>query len=585
MIDDLDKERVKAASDIVDVLSGYMDLRRSGRGFAAVCPFHSDRRPSLQVNPGRQIWRCFVCDIGGDVFSFVMRRDGLTFPAALQLLADRAGIALTNTRGPTVNRAPLFDLMKWAVDQYRAELKGKPFEYVTSRGISAESIERFGVGYAPANFGFIATKRNDKELEDVGLVVTTERGSRYDRFRNRVMFPIRDSNGRVIAFGGRVLPGDDQPGKYINSPETSLFRKSDTLYALDLAKDEIRKTRTAIVTEGYTDVIACHQHGLTNTVAVLGTALGTAHIKSLRHLCDRVVLLLDGDKAGQKRSDEVLDLFLNSSVDVRIATIPGGLDPAECIETKGVSELRMIIDKSVDAIQFKINRSVVGFDPLKDAHQASEAINNIVGLLAKSTGDTIKVDQVLRRMSLMFGITFEGLMTTLKRMQSKAASRAQPKKDEPQVAAQPPKLEISNQEKALINLMLHDTAALSIAMDRIDSKWLSEPAKELFNAIISTEIEGEVPNFDTMMLRIDDLGLQSVLVSAYNPDPQPDAARLMSNFAILLTNKHERLEAVEYRKSATADASTMEDRKWMLAEAIRDKREKLGTKLKRPRLK
>jgi len=388
------KERVKQAVDIVDLVGSHIQLRRQGRNYVGLCPWHDDSRPSLQVNPERQSFKCWVCDIGGDVFSFVMKIEGVEFREALEMLADRAGIELEKLKprprvrlaasaepaadGQTaepeaaetvaagIDKRTLLQAAAWAEKQYHRCLLENPAaeparRYLRERGISDESIERFGLGFSPLDRDWIlqqaaasdAAQRNRrmKTLEAVGvLVVPSEGGGPFDRFRGRLMFSIRDGQGRPVGFGGRVLPeerkGDksnlperpegclaqikpvpfSQPithrAKYINTPETPLFTKSKLLYGLDLARDTLRKTRTALVMEGYTDVIVAHQHGFTNAVAVLGTALGESHVRLLKAHADRIVLVLDGDEAGMHRANEVLELFVAQQADLRILTLP-----------------------------------------------------------------------------------------------------------------------------------------------------------------------------------------------------------------------------------------------------------------------
>ena len=284
------KEQVRQSIDIVDLTSSYMALRRQGRGYVAVCPWHDDTRPSLQINPERQSFKCWVCDIGGDIFSFLMRMEGVEFREALEMLADRAGIDLAPKRaiagqGSEFERRNLYAALAWAEQQFHDNLMNAPQadlarRYLAARGIQEETTKRFRLGFAPSSWDWLlsrSTQFSAAVLERVGLVAKRQNGSgHYDRFRGRLMFSIRDTRSRPIAFGGRVIPGleaedpNHQEAKYINSPETPLFNKSSELYALDVAKDSINKQQGIVVMEGYTDVLMAHQHGITNAVGRVG---------------------------------------------------------------------------------------------------------------------------------------------------------------------------------------------------------------------------------------------------------------------------------------------------------------------------
>ena len=348
------KEQIRQATDIVDLVGGYLPLRRQGRIYVGICPWHDDSRPSLQVNPERQSWKCWVCDVGGDVFNFVMQHERIGFREALEMLADRAGIQLRPASRPETppgsphDKKTLYSAMQWAAQQFHQCLLLAPEaeaarRYVEERGLTPESVQRFGLGFSPEGWQWLLDRARAKGfsvqvLEAVGLCAKSPNSGRYyDRFRGRLMFPIRDVQGRTIAFGGRILPGasGDNPAKYINSPETKLFSKSDNLYALDLARERVTKLREIVVVEGYTDVMMAHQVGVDHVVAVLGTALGPRHIQVLRRFAHRVILVLEGDEAGQRRTNEILELFVAAQIDLRILTLPEEFDPCEFLLERG----------------------------------------------------------------------------------------------------------------------------------------------------------------------------------------------------------------------------------------------------------
>ena len=288
------KEQVRQATDIVDLVGRSIHLRRDGRGFAGLCPWHDDTKPSLHINPERQSWKCWVCDIGGDVFSFVMKREGVDFPTALQMLAERAGIQLTSHRqakiepGSPNDKQTLYRAMAWAEQQYHQCLINDAVatparEYLSDRGINDESVKRFHIGFAPESFQWLLDRAKSKGFSPAVLIAAglatrkSEGRNPYDSFRGRLMFPIRDTEHRAVAFGGRILPQIERESnrpspKYINTPETRLFSKSSQLYGLDIVREAIARDRRIVVVEGYTDVVMAHQQRVQTVVAVLGTA-------------------------------------------------------------------------------------------------------------------------------------------------------------------------------------------------------------------------------------------------------------------------------------------------------------------------
>jgi len=366
------KLQVQQATDIVRLIGEDISLRPRGREFLGLCPFHDDKKPSMHVSPIKQIYKCFSCGAGGDVFSFVMMYHKMTFPEALAHLAQRAGVTLkTGTEAGSgtgsSTKQQIADANETA-QRFFCQALADPNcgreaqEYLQKRGVSREMIDAFHIGYAPdqwdALVGHMRQQRVAAQGFDLaGLTVAKKDGQGvYDRFRHRLMFPIMDGLGRVIAFGARQLRSEDQP-KYLNSPETPLFSKSMTLYGLHLAKKPIIDSHVAVVVEGYTDVIACHQAGVRNVVATLGTAFTRGHASALGRLCDRVVLVFDADQAGQKAADRAVDVFFGGSIDVQVAVLPDGIDPAEFLEQpEGRQRFEELVKQAVDALQYKLSR-------------------------------------------------------------------------------------------------------------------------------------------------------------------------------------------------------------------------------------
>ena len=370
-------QNVRNRSNIVEVVSRYVPtLKKRGNNYVGLCPFHQEKTPSFTVSPDKQIFHCFGCHAGGNVFSFVSKIERVEFPESVQILADVLGIEIKSSKNNQndgkaglaykVNSraAELYNKLLLSDDGEKAKL------YLKKRGVSFDSISRFKLGFAPDSWNFLSGQLKQDNIREVatevGLVNSKEKDQGvhyYDKFRNRIMFPICDIKGNFVAFGGRDL-GDDGP-KYLNSPESFLYKKREILYALDLSKDSIRELKRAIVVEGYLDVIGCHQAGVENVVAPLGTALTVDQLKYLSRYCNEVVLMFDADSAGIKAAWKSLDLMDEVSVDLKVAMLPEG-DPFDFIEKRGVREFFSIVDSAMNPIDFKIDQIISrGTDKLK----------------------------------------------------------------------------------------------------------------------------------------------------------------------------------------------------------------------------
>lgn len=355
-------EEVRARTDIVSVISEYVSLRKTGKNFVGLCPFHHERTPSFTVSPDRQLFYCFGCGKGGDVFSFLMMKENLTFGEALRVLADRAGVKLGRATVETGSARKLHEMRKaleWAEEKFRSvlgsDLGKECMEYLRSRGLTQEVISRFRLGYAPPFWDFLLrAAHNDgiseEALAEAGLLTRRSEGGFYDRFRDRVIFPIWDGMGRVIGFAGRVLK-EGEP-KYLNSPDTPLFHKGKHWYALHLAREGIRRTGRVVVMEGYMDVIACHQYGLDNAVAGMGTALTADQARALFLLGGEVVLAYDSDAAGMQATERAIMVFREAGGRVKVASFEGGKDPDEYIRSKGREAFERELEKARPDIMF-----------------------------------------------------------------------------------------------------------------------------------------------------------------------------------------------------------------------------------------
>jgi DNA primase len=385
-----------------------------------------------------------VCDIGGDVFSFVMRMEKVEFREALEQLADRAGIELPRGRGglPVDDKATLRTVQAWAAERFRDCLRSAPEasaarDYLRSRGLSPATIDRFQIGFAPQSWDWllrqsVAAGIGRDDLVKAGLVIERDdRSGHYDRFRGRVMFPIRDPQGRCVAFGGRVLPGDrPDSAKYINSPETPLFSKSSMLYGLDTAREAMAASRRAVVVEGYTDCLAARQAGIDDVVAVLGTALGERHAKLLRRYADRIVLVLDGDDAGRRRANEVLEVLLAEPIDVRIARMPSGVDPCDLILEQGRDAFEALVAEACDPLDYRMDEVLAGLAADAGDDAALASVESVLKALAAAASRSslagsqarLREDQVLGRLARRFGLSRDVLRTRMLELRGNAAA-------------------------------------------------------------------------------------------------------------------------------------------------------------------
>ncbi len=565
------KEQVRQAVDIVDLVGGYVGLRRQGRGYVALCPWHDDSRPSLQVNPERQSWKCWVCDVGGDVFSWVMRAEGLEFREALEMLAERAGVNLSPSAKPQAavetqfDRRNLLKAMAWAEEQYHYCLMRTPEaeparRYLADRGITSESAAKFRLGFAPNEWDWLLKRApgagvSEAVLERVDCAVRRDGGGFYDRFRGRLMFSIRDVRSRPIAFGGRVLPelAREDDAKYINSRETPLFNKSGHLYALDLARDGIAREKGVLVMEGYTDVIMAHQHGVDHAVAVLGTALGEKHVPLIRRFTDSITLVLDGDDAGQSRTmgilDNLLALFVAHEIELKILTLPPEADPCDVIRSHGSDPFRRLLAQSVDALQHKIVAVTNGLVPGADAHRSSQAVEAILATLARalpaaaaSSAALMREQQVLVRIARQFGLSEESLRMRLKALRQATASAVRGARrvaDDDDHAK--PQAAVSAWERELIEIILHQPESIDDILAHVGEEDVESPlARQLFTLVLEQYHAGATPTFDRLMTAIDDEQAKNLLVDCDEQAFLKSASDARQRLADLLAGLHRR---------------------------------------------
>ena len=364
-------DRVKQQADIIRVVGEYVRLKKSGQNFTGLCPFHNEKTPSFAVHPVKQIYHCFGCGVGGDVFSFVMEMDKITFPEAVRAVAEKCGIAVPAPRERTPEerrenqqRTALVELHREAAAFFVQQLNNTPEgraakAYLLDRGLDSEAMARFGLGFAPSGgealLRAFAAKYPDKVLEVSGLFSRDQNGRLFDRFRRRVMFPIANESGKIVAFGGRAL-GDDLP-KYLNSPETPIYTKSNILYHLDRAKEALRQRDFAVLVEGYMDAIAVARAGVSNVVASCGTSLTEPQVKLLSRFTRRVIVNYDPDAAGQAATERSLSILLEQGAEVNVLALPGGKDPDSFIRAEGPAAYTKLLNEAPPYVDYLISRA------------------------------------------------------------------------------------------------------------------------------------------------------------------------------------------------------------------------------------
>lgn len=413
-------EDIKSRIDIIDLISEYVQLKKAGQNWKGLCPFHAEKTPSFTVSQAKQMFHCFGCSTGGDIFAFVMKHEHLSFQEALSLLARKSGVTLPDAgsfRKTSERDEKVRSILHEARDYFSEQLarSAKAAAYVKGRGIAAELIESFRIGYAPDGWQnllrYLRGKGcRDQEILESGLAVSGNKGL-YDMFRNRVMFPITNMSGSVVAFGGRAF--DDATPKYLNSPETAVFRKSETLFGLYHAKEHVRRENRALIAEGYMDVVICHQYGFRNVVAPLGTALTAAHIRKLRTLTDRAVLVFDGDAAGKAAAKRALPLICQNNLAASILLLPDQEDPDSYLKKHGDAAFSELLQNA---------QGIIGFLFSVNKGSKLETVREALGLIAL-IGDLLTADEMLTELAETARLNETTLRDELKKMKGSGKGR------------------------------------------------------------------------------------------------------------------------------------------------------------------
>lgn len=533
-------ERIRAASDIVDVIGSYLPLKRAGANFTALCPFHKEKSPSFNVNPHRQIFHCFGCHKGGDVFTFVREYENIGFTDAVRRLAERAKIPIEQDASPGEQQArhlkdQLLEIHDKIAQRWQSCLQNEAAgqiarDYLKKRGVGDEAIKLFRLGAAPESWddtvNWAKSKNYDLALvEKTGLVIRKEEtGNYYDRFRGRLIFPICDEQGRVVAFSGRILTGDEKIAKYVNSPETAIFTKSKIFYGLDKSKRAILDAGFAIICEGQLDLIACFMAGVQNLVAPQGTAFTDQHARILKRYVSEVVLCFDSDEAGQNAAVRSLDHLLASGMAVRVAVVPAPHDPDSYIKAFGGEKFRELINNAKGFFDYYLERLGKQHDPKSDKGRL-----NILRAMAEAvhkTGSAVLIDTHAQKTALRLGVSPESVRAEFTKVRRAAANvpDAAPEELEefPESEISPP----SNSELHLLKLiLLHDELVAFVAL-HLNPEWITHPhARQIITARLNAHKGGTWRSFAAFLDECESVEMRRLVTEAATEDrtlPNPD---------------------------------------------------------------
>jgi len=557
----LDNDRVKMvkeASDIVDVIGSYISLRPAGQQtFKGLCPFHDDHRPSFDVDPKRGRYRCWSCGKYGDVITFVQEYEKVEFAEALEILAKRAGINLEKSENLVQNRlrGSMLDSVRWASDQYHQCLQESPLaaearSYLSSRGLEDEIIRQFGLGFAPRRGDWLLElAHNDGVdvgmLEQVGLIGRkTDKPGLYDRFRDRIMFPIRNVLGNTVGFGGRIMPSSpfvDKAPKYYNSSDSPLFSKSEQLYGIDQARNAIGKVGYLAVVEGYTDVMMAHQMGVGNIVATMGTAINARHLRQLRRWTSKVVLVFDADAGGEQGVDRALELFVTNDMDLAIATLPEGLDPCDMLLNDGPEAFQEVLKGAVDALEFKLSSILAEIS--RDGASVEtkrKATDSILSVLARipvesSPSSQLKMQLMLGRIGKRLGLSEETLKNRVNELRPKTESR---KVDTNTIntTEESRRAKPVPEEKELVEVLLANPDLVLRARQDLSIDDMNHPGlRQIVSILFDLQDEKQTPDLDAVRARMGDSPIGSRLLDLAdqgrrNPEPMAWYGNILERF-------------------------------------------------------
>ena len=573
-------EQIRSASDIVDVIGGYIPLKRAGANFVALCPFHREKSPSFNVNPHKQIFHCFGCHKGGDVFTFVKEYENVDFPDAVRRLAERARIPIETETQPGGSdtrhlKDRLFQIHEQITQRWQAALAAGEAgqlarDYLARRGVSAEAVQLFRLGCAPEAWddtvNWAQSKHYDFPLvEQAGLILRKEDSDHYyDRFRRRLIFPICDEQGRVVAFSGRILTGDEKTAKYVNSPETPIFTKGKVMFGLDKSKRALLDTHQAVICEGQLDLIACFMSGVKNIVAPQGTALTSEHARILKRYVDEVVLCFDSDNAGQNAAVRSLDSLLASGLAIRVAAVPAPHDPDSFIKEFGGGAFAQLIGNARGFFDYYLDRLCSLHDAATDRGRRA-IVQGMAEALHKAGSDVLR-DTYAQKTALRLGVAADAMRQEFKKTNRAAA----PETEEPSETAEPAAPRPTQHEWWLLRVLLESDDQVEWVAAHLDLSWLPSPdARE----IVSQRLRAgqEWPGAAAWLSQPENTRWQSLVTEILaDSRPIPDAAALARGspardgiIKILRDKDIERRLAELNRRLAASDAPEADAGEWM----------------------
>jgi DNA primase len=573
------RERIRSASDIVDVIGSYLPLKKAGANFVALCPFHKEKSPSFNVNPHRQIFHCFGCHKGGDVFTFVKEYENIGFMDAVRRLAERAKIPIEFDQTPGEQQSrhlkdQLLEIHEQITQRWQNALQNEAGgqlarDYLAKRGVSAEAVKLFRLGAAPDAWDDTVNWAKSRSydlavVEKAGLILRKEGGEHYyDRFRGRLIFPICDEQGRVIGFSGRVLSGDEKTAKYVNSPETPIFTKSRVFFGLDKSKRALLDAGFVVVCEGQLDLIACFMGGVQNVVAPQGTAFTADHARIIKRYVDEVVLCFDSDEAGQNAAVRSLDHLLESGLAVRVAVVPAPHDPDSFIKANGGEAFRQLVENADGFFDYLLNR--LGKVDDANTDKGRNAILRGMAEAVHKTGNVVLIDKYAQKTALRLGVSPEAVraeFAKVRRLEPRAQSREdeEPASIEPETEMPRP----SDREFWLLKLLLLHDDLVAWAALHLDVNWILHPlVRQIVTQRLAAQSQETWRNLAAFLDECESPEMRGLVTEAVAEDrklPNPD--RQLADVATFLRNQFlDRQIAASLQRASqpeTSEADRME---------------------------